>query len=76
MPPTSRIRPPLLAEARNSGQVRSGGREFSFENTKAFEGGQFGGGAKESFKSWSKKVKLFLNSQRRRLGQALELAEE
>ena len=40
----------LVAEARTGHK----GRETSFVNTKSFEGGTYGGTAKESYKAWSK----------------------
>ena len=62
----------LLAETRTGHR----GRETSFVNTKSFEGGTYGGTAKESYKAWSKKVKVYLNAQSRGMRQALELAED
>ena len=51
-------------------------REVNFINTKIFEGGKYTGGAKESFKTWMKKVKIYLNSQHRGMRQALEVSEK
>ena len=51
-------------------------REVNFINTKIFEGGKYTGGPKESFKTWMKKVKIYLNSQHRGVREALEVSEE
>ena len=51
-------------------------KDVNFINTKTFEGGKFSGNAKESFKAWSKKVKIYLNSTRSGMRQALEISEE
>ena len=51
-------------------------KDVNFINTKTFEGGKFYGNAKESFKAWSKKVKIYLNSTRSGMRQALEISEE
>ena len=51
-------------------------KDVNFINTKVFEGGKYTGGAKESFKTWAKKVKIYLNSQHRGMRQALELSED
>ena len=50
--------------------------EVHFINTKVFEGRKYTGSRKESFKTWSKKVKIFLNSQHGGMRQALETSEE
>ena len=65
----------LLAEAKSvDGDRRQ--KEVSFINIKVFEGGRFSGGAKESFKVWSRNLKIYLNSQHKGMRKALELAEE
>ena len=43
-------------------------KDVNFINTKVLEG------AKESFKTWAKKVKIYLNSQHRGMRQALEIS--
>ena len=51
-------------------------KDVQFINTKTFEGGKFGGTSKESFKAWSKTLKVYLNSIRSGMRQALEASEE
>ena len=62
-----------LASATSAGTKA---KDVNFINTKVFEGGKYTGGAKESFKTWAKKVKIYLNSQHRGMRQALELSED
>ena len=45
-------------------------------NSKSFEGGKYNGAKMLEFKGWSKKVKIFCNSQHRGFRAALEKAEE
>ena len=56
--------------------VGSKAKDVNFINTKVFEGGKYTGGIKESFKTWAKKVKIYINSQHRGMRQALDLSED
>ena len=61
----------LLAEARNT---TKGERVVNFVNVKSYEGGKFTGKIGE-YKPWSKRAKIFCNSQCRGFAAALERAE-
>ena len=61
----------LLAEARNT---TKGERVVNFVNVKSYEGGKFTGKIGE-YKPWSKRAKIFCNSQCRGFATALENAE-
>ena len=54
----------LLAEekAKSSASKRSE-KPLTFINSKNFEGGKFTGAKFENFRTWSKKVKIFCNTQ-------------
>ena len=57
----------MLAEANAVQSLSSKPRAMNFINSKVFESEQFGGMAEESYKAWSKKINISLNSQRRGL---------
>ena len=63
----------MFAEAK---PVDGKAKTVNFVNTKVFEGGKYLGSTKESYKTWAKKVKTYLNSQVRGMRKALELSEE
>ena len=65
----------MLAAASPAGGIKKS-KDIAFVNVKVFEGGKFTGAAKESLKTWAKKIKIFLNAQHRGMRKALELAEE
>ena len=50
-------------------------REMNLVNTKEFAGGKFLGAKNESFKIWSRKVRIFCNSQKGGFRKALESVE-
>ena len=54
------------------GNVLPRGREMRLVNTKEFSGGNFAGAKNESFKIWSKRVRIFCNSQEAGFKKALE----
>ena len=62
----------LFSEARQS--TTNGDCRINFVNSKSFEGGKFGGKLAE-YKAWSKRVKIYCNSQCRGFKAALEQIE-
>ena len=62
-----------FAEARPVGKKTN---EVHFINTKVFEESKYTGSRKESFKTWTKKVKIFFDSQHGGMQQVLETIED
>ena len=58
------------------GNILPRGREMRLVNTKEFSGGKFAGAKNESFKVWSKRVRIFCNSQEAGFKKALENVEQ
>ena len=67
----------LLAEEKAKGTAsKKNDKPLTFISSKNFEGGKFGGAKFENFRTWSKKVKIFCNTQYRGFRKALTDAEE
>ena len=67
----------LLAEEQRKGTAaKRSEKPLSFINSKNFEGGKFSGAKFENSRAWSKKVKIFCNTQYRGFRKALTNAEE
>ena len=67
----------VLQQAVGRGGASS--RDWTLVSSKEFGGGKFGGGKGESFKIWSKKVKIFLNIKKegfKKILEAIEVNEE
>ena len=66
----------LAAPVCRGASCREKTNEVHFINTRVFGGSKYTGSRKESFKTWSKNVKIFFNSQHGGMRQALETSED